>query len=67
MNIGGAMKYLLLFGKTTAKKPAYFCEKHSCGITPKCRRKRCWACRHLLPMNRSRAEIIALSRGARLP
>nr|DAZ50286.1 MAG TPA: Insulin-degrading enzyme [Caudoviricetes sp.] len=53
------MKYLLLYGKTTAKKPLWYCEKHCCGITEKCCRKRCWVCSHLKPMSRSRAAEIS--------
>ena len=54
------MRYLLLYGRTTAKKPQWYCEKHSCGITGKCCRRRCGVCRYLVPMNKERAAKIAL-------
>lgn len=44
------MKYLLLYGKLTSKKPKYYCAYHKCGINGSCRKHKCAVCRHFRAM-----------------
>lgn len=44
------MKYLLLYGKLTGKKPKFYCAYHKCGINGGCKKKKCAACRHFKAM-----------------
>ena len=34
------MKYLLLYGKLTSKKPKFYCAYHKCGINGGCKKKK---------------------------
>ena len=54
------MRYILLYGRLTARKPSHYCELHKCGITKKHSKKRCWQCIHLLPMTQPRAMDITV-------
>ena len=54
------MRYILLYGRLTARKPSHFCELHKCGITKAYSKKRCWKCSHLRPMTRARAAEIEI-------
>lgn len=54
------MRYILLYGRLTARKPSHYCDLHKCGITKTHCKKRCWKCPHLLPMTRARAAEIEI-------
>lgn len=49
------MKYLLLYGKLTSKKPKFYCAYHKCGINGSCKKKKCAVCRHFKPMTEETA------------
>ena len=52
------MKYLLLYGKLTGKKPPWYCEFHKCGINKSVVKKRCNKCKYFRQMNREFSENI---------
>ena len=49
------MKYLLLYGKLTSKKPKFYCAFHKCGINGSCKKQQCAVCRHFKPMTEKTA------------
>lgn len=55
------IRYLLLFGKLTAKKPPMYCELHKCGLTKHRSKPKCSKCRHCLPMTDARARDIIVN------
>lgn len=52
------MRYLLLYGKLTARKPPWYCEHHRCGINKSVIKKRCRKCRHFKQISPSYTESI---------
>ena len=56
------MKYLLLYGKLTGKKPPWYCEHHKCGINKSVMKKKCAKCKYFKQMSPNFAEIVKVVR-----
>ena len=56
------MKYLLLYGKLTSKKPKFYCAYHKCRINGGCKKKKCAVCRHFKSMTDEIAINILVKR-----
>ena len=52
------MKYLLLYGKLSGKKPPWYCVHHKCGINKSVMKKKCAKCKHFKQMSPAFSEII---------